>query len=133
MNMKTSPPLSQVTQIGFETRFIRFSDYHLSGEYSEDNTLSLVALQFIYLVPQTKMETIDGGGGKKHRASKVGAKADKKKAHQKKKSGQSNERHNPKAFSVSNINRTKRTQQRNLDRGQKKEVVQALLEPGEPS
>jgi hypothetical protein len=63
------------------------------------------------------METIDGGGGKKHRASKVGAKADKKKAHQKKKSGQSNERHNPKAFSVSNINRTKRTQQRNLDRG----------------
>lgn len=70
------------------------------------------------------MEAIQSGKSeKKHRASTSGAKADKKKAHQKKKKGLSNERHNPKAFSVSNIVRTKRTQQRNLDRGQKKEVV----------
>ena len=60
---------------------------------------------------------------KKHNKAKSGAKADKKKAHDKKKRGLSNERHNPRAFSVSNIVRTKRTQQRNLDRGQKKEVV----------
>lgn len=60
---------------------------------------------------------------KKHRPAKSGAKAKKKDEHQKKKRGLSNERHNPRAFSVANIGRTKRTQQRNLDRAQKKEVV----------
>ena len=60
---------------------------------------------------------------KAHRKSKSGIGADKKKANDKKKRGLSNEKHNPRAFSVSNVVRTKRTQQRNLDRGQKKEVV----------
>lgn len=70
------------------------------------------------------MEAIDFAKGteKKHRAPKSGAKAAKK-DHKKKKLGQSTDRHNPKAFSVHNIVRTKRTQQRNLDRAQKKEVV----------
>ena len=60
---------------------------------------------------------------KKHRVSKTGAKAKKKVDNHKKKRGLSTERHNPKAFSVANIGRTKRTTQRNLDRAQKKEVV----------
>ena len=62
-------------------------------------------------------------GIKKHRAPKSGAKADKKKAHDKKKRGLSTDRHNPRAFSVSNIVRTKRVQQRNFDRSQQKEFV----------
>lgn len=33
------------------------------------------------------------------------------------------ERHNPRAFSVSKIGKTRKTQQRNLDRAQRKEVV----------
>ena len=37
--------------------------------------------------------------------------------------GQSTDRHNPRAFSVSGIVKTKRVQQRNLDKAQKKEVV----------
>eukprot|EP01041_Mallomonas_annulata_P014843 gene14843-31523_t len=61
--------------------------------------------------------------GKKHRAPKSGVKAKKKSDNKKKKQGLSNERHNPKAFSVANISRTKRVQQRNLDRAQKKELV----------
>ena len=60
---------------------------------------------------------------KKHRASKSGAKAKKKVDNSKKKRGLSNERYNPKAFSVANIGRTKRTTQRNLDKEHKKEVV----------
>ena len=69
------------------------------------------------------MESIDSGrNDKKHHAAKSGAKADKKKAHQKKKKGLSNDRHNPRAFSVANIVRSKRVQQRNLDRGQKKKL-----------
>ena len=63
------------------------------------------------------------GAAKKHRAKKSGVKADKKVANKKKKLGQSNEKHNPRAFSVSGIVKTKRTQQRNLDKAQKKEVV----------
>eukprot|EP00953_Heterococcus_sp_UTEX-ZZ885_P022945 12648-Heterococcus_DN1.PRE.6 len=55
---------------------------------------------------------------KAHRVRKSGAKA-KKKAN---KDGKV-ERHNPKAFSVSNIGRTKRNQQRNLDLAQRREVV----------
>ena len=50
-------------------------------------------------------------------------KARKKDDKKKKKLGLSTERHNPKAFSVANIVRTKRSQQRNLDRAQKKEMV----------
>lgn len=70
------------------------------------------------------MDAIDlARGDKKHRASKTGVKARKKDDKKKKKLGLSKERHNPKAFSVANIVRTKRTQQRNLDRAQKKEVV----------
>jgi ribosome biogenesis protein BMS1 len=63
------------------------------------------------------------GKAKKHRPSKSGAKAKKKDDNSKKKRGLSTDRHNPRAFSVANIGRTKRTQQRNLDRAQKKEVV----------
>jgi len=60
---------------------------------------------------------------KKHRPSKSGVKAKKKTDNRKKKLGLSTDRHNPKAFSVANLGRTKRTVQRNLDRAQKKEVV----------
>lgn len=70
------------------------------------------------------MEAIDlARGEKKHRASKTGVKARKKEDNRKKKLGISKERYNPKAFSVANIVRTKRNQQRNLDRAQKKELV----------
>lgn len=67
---------------------------------------------------------------KKHHARKAGVKADKKADKKKKKlqaSGKDgsagNDHKNHKAFSVANIVRTKKTQQRNLDRAQKKEVV----------
>lgn len=50
---------------------------------------------------------------KKHRKAKSKKKANNKSSNQK----------NPKAFNVSNIGRTKRLQQRNLDRMQQKEVV----------
>ena len=63
------------------------------------------------------------GLSKKHRAPKAGVKAKKKILNSKKKLGLPMDRHNPKANSVSNIGRTKRTQQRNLDRQQKKELV----------
>jgi ribosome biogenesis protein BMS1 len=70
------------------------------------------------------MEALDfSKGEKKHKVSHSGAKHDKKVATKKKKLGQSTERHNPRAFSVANIVRTKKLQQRNLDRAQKKEVV----------
>ncbi|CAM9384481.1 unnamed protein product [Chrysoparadoxa australica] len=59
-----------------------------------------------------------GGEKKEHRASKSGAKARKKKE----KGGQV-ERHNPRAFSVTNVVRTKRAVQRNLDIAQRKEYV----------
>ncbi|CAM9380418.1 unnamed protein product, partial [Ectocarpus sp. 12 AP-2014] len=55
---------------------------------------------------------------KPHRTSKSGAKANKKKE-----KGGKVERHNPRAFSVSKIGKTRKTQQRNLDRAQRKEVV----------
>jgi ribosome biogenesis protein BMS1 len=71
------------------------------------------------------METIDitKNERKQHRASRSGVKARKKDAKDKKRRGLSTERHNPKAFSVANVVRTKRMQQRNLDRAQQKEVV----------
>jgi ribosome biogenesis protein BMS1 len=45
--------------------------------------------------------------------------AKKKEEHQKKKKGLSTDRHNPRAFSVANVGRTKKNLQRNLDRAQK--------------
>jgi ribosome biogenesis protein BMS1 len=69
------------------------------------------------------MEDLAGGGAKKHRKKKSGVSADKKDATKKKKLGLSTDRHNPRAFSVSGIVKTKKTQQRNLDKAQKKELV----------
>lgn len=58
------------------------------------------------------------------------AKVSMKKDHKKKKTklqapagGKAGAHKNPKAFNVANVVRTKRTQQRNLDRAQKKELV----------
>eukprot|EP01035_Chromulina_nebulosa_P018303 gene18303-23988_t len=56
---------------------------------------------------------------KQHKKSKVGAKANKRKSNISSKDKQKN----AKAFNVSNLVRTKRIQQRNLDRMQKKELV----------
>mmetsp|Transcript_11990 Transcript_11990/g.44557 ORF Transcript_11990/g.44557 Transcript_11990/m.44557 type:complete len:1313 (-) Transcript_11990:29-3967(-) len=58
-----------------------------------------------------------------HKKAKAGAKADKKRITEKKKRGLSTQRHNPRAFSVSNVRRTQRSTQRNLDRAQRKEYV----------
>ena len=73
------------------------------------------------------MNNIAGGGTsdllpkkKQHKKSKTGAKANKKK---KQAVTENDRKHNPKAFNVANIGRTKKTQQRNLDRMQKKELV----------
>lgn len=72
------------------------------------------------------------GGEKKHRARQSGVKADKKKKKKEKKNGNisDGQKKNPRAFSVAHIVRTKKTQQRNLDRAQKKEVV-PLVDRGE--
>lgn len=60
----------------------------------------------------------------KHKAKKAGrGSKEKKKDLKAKKDGSRVDRHNPRAFSVANIVRTKRTIQRNLDRSQKKEYV----------
>jgi len=60
----------------------------------------------------------------RHKVRKAGRGAKEKKQDKKaKKENTRVERHNPQAFSVANIGRTKRTQQRNLDRSQKKEYV----------
>jgi ribosome biogenesis protein BMS1 len=59
-----------------------------------------------------------------HKARKEGRGAkEKKKDRKSKKEGSRTERHNPRAFSVSNIRRTQRTIQRNLDKSQQKEYV----------
>lgn len=59
-----------------------------------------------------------------HKAKKSGRGAKEKKKDKKaKKDNARVERHNPRAFSVSNVGRTKRNIQRNLDRSQKKEYV----------
>ena len=61
---------------------------------------------------------------KSHRKTKAGRGAkEKKKDLKAKKDGTRVDRHNPRAFSVSNIGRTQRNIQRNLDRAQKKEYV----------
>ena len=60
---------------------------------------------------------------KKHRKSKVGAKANKKK---KKNQQPLQNAHNHKAFGVANFGRVHRTIQRNLDRGHKKEVREVI-------
>ena len=63
-------------------------------------------------------------GHRSHRKTKEGRGAkEKKKDRLLKKQGKQIERHNHRAFSVSNIKRTQRTIQRNLDRGQQKEYV----------
>jgi ribosome biogenesis protein BMS1 len=60
----------------------------------------------------------------KHKSKKAGRGAKEKKKDKKaKKENARVDRHNPRAFSVSNVVRTKRSQQRNLDRSQKKEYV----------
>ena len=51
-----------------------------------------------------------------HRAPQAGVKAKKKTLRKKEKAGLSTERHNPTAFGVANVNRTKRNIQRNSDR-----------------
>lgn len=75
-----------------------------------------------------------------HKTTKTGRGArEKKKELKSKKDGQQKERHNPRAFSVSNVVRTQRSLQRNLDRAQKKEYVpqndrrSATPEEGPPS
>lgn len=55
---------------------------------------------------------------KAHRTSKSGTKAVKKRD-----KGGKVDRHNPRAFSVANFGKTRKSQQRNLDRAQRKEVV----------
>ena len=60
----------------------------------------------------------------KHKGRTAGRGAKEKKKDKKAKKDNSRvERHNPRAFSVANVVRTKRNMQRNLDRSQKKEVV----------
>lgn len=59
-----------------------------------------------------------------HKTTKAGrGSKEKKKDKKAKKDNARVDRHNPRAFSVANVVRTKRTQQRNLDRSQKKEYV----------
>lgn len=60
---------------------------------------------------------------RKHRPAKSGVNATKKDEKSKKKRGLSNERYNPRAFGVSNLGKAKRSDQRNLDRLQKREIV----------
>lgn len=60
----------------------------------------------------------------RHKTKKEGRGGkEKKKDKNAKKENSRVDKHNPRAFSVANIVRTKRTQQRNLDRSQKKEYV----------
>ncbi|KAL9178696.1 hypothetical protein ACHAXT_003827 [Thalassiosira profunda] len=59
-----------------------------------------------------------------HKSTKAGRGGrEKKKEKREARAGSQKERHNPRAFSVSNIVRTQRNVQRNLDRAQKKEYV----------
>ena len=59
-----------------------------------------------------------------HKSTKAGRGGrEKKKEKRDAKAGKQKERHNPRAFSVANVVRTQRNQQRNLDRAQKKEYV----------
>ena len=72
----------------------------------------------------TTMEGDDKQGNHGHKAKKAGRGA--KEGKKDKKDKKENTRvlkHNPRAFSVANIGRTNRTNQRNLDRAQKKEYV----------
>lgn len=60
----------------------------------------------------------------RHKSTKAGRGAKEKKKDKKAKNENARvDRHNPRAFSVANVVRTKRTIQRNLDRSQKKEYV----------
>lgn len=70
------------------------------------------------------MEGADQQDHHRHKGRKAGRGAkEKKKDGKAKQEGSRAERHNPRAFSVANIVRTRRTIQRNLDRNQKKEYV----------
>mmetsp|Transcript_24553 Transcript_24553/g.36613 ORF Transcript_24553/g.36613 Transcript_24553/m.36613 type:complete len:1220 (-) Transcript_24553:1727-5386(-) len=70
------------------------------------------------------MEGAEKQDHRSHKATKAGRGAKEKKKDKKAKKEKSRvEKHNPRAFSVSNIVRTQRTIQRNLDRGQRKEYV----------
>jgi len=67
---------------------------------------------------------IDNQVNLNHKSAKSGRGGrEKKKEKRDAKSGNLKEKHNPRAFSVANIVRTKRTVQRNLDRAQKKEYI----------
>ena len=81
----------------------------------------------------------DNQVNRNHKKTKVGRGGrEKKKEKRDAKAGNLKERHNPRAFSVSNIVRTQRNIQRNLDRAQKKEYVPlsdrraARIESGPP-
>ena len=63
---------------------------------------------------------------RKHRLVKSGINAIKKEEKSKKRRGLSNKRYNPKAFGVSGVGKTKRSDQRNLDRLQRKEIVRRV-------
>jgi len=68
------------------------------------------------------MDLFQSDNQKKHRAKTSGVKKDKKDKKKKNAAGNDKQK-NHKAFSVSNIGRTKKLQQRNLDRAQKKEII----------
>jgi len=71
------------------------------------------------------MDLFQSDSQKKHRARSSGVKKDKKdkKKKQQQQQPDNNKQKNHKAFNVANIGRTKKLQQRNLDRAQKKEVI----------
>lgn len=104
-------------EIGRQSQFV-------TSEFFDWQLFVFEAIKLIIIVESKEiMNNLSDIVGKKHRAPKSGVKAKKKEATKKKKLGLSTERHNPRAFSVANVVRTKRTQQRNLDRLQQKEVV----------
>ena len=63
---------------------------------------------------------------RKHHSVKSGINAVKKEEKLKKRRGLSNKRYNPKAFGVSSVGKSKRCDQRNLDRLQRKEIVRRV-------
>jgi len=73
------------------------------------------------------MVTLEGGdvqANQRHKDKVAGRGAkEKKKDERAKKTNTRVDKHNPRAFSVANVVRTKRSMQRNMDRGQKKEYV----------
>ena len=82
-------------------------------------------LLLLYLCPPSQSKaTMEDQDHHKHKQRKEGRGAKEKKRDKRaKEKGTRVERHNHRAFGVANVVRTKRTQQRNLDRSQKKEYV----------